>query len=54
VHGPTARSAKHPTKKQPVGSIFKITDKDNVFITVESAAQIKGIQFWYLWRILGL
>ena len=54
VHGPTARSTKHPTKKQPVGSIFKITDKDNVFITVESAAQIKGIQFWYLWRILGL
>lgn len=47
VHGPTARSTKHPTKKQPVGSVFKITDKENVFIIVESATQIKGIQFWY-------
>ncbi len=43
----TPRGTKHPTKPQPVGSVFKITDKDNVFITVESATQIKGIQFWY-------
>ena len=47
VHGPTARGTAHSLKKQPVGSVFKITDKKNVFITVESATQIKGIQFWY-------
>jgi len=47
VHGPTARGTVHSSKKQPVGSVFKITDKDKVFITVESATQIKGIQFWY-------
>lgn len=43
----TPRGTKHPTKPQPVGSVFKITDENNVFITVESATQIKGIQFWY-------
>jgi hypothetical protein len=47
VHGPTARGTAHPTKKQPVGSVIKITDKNKAFITVESATQIKGIQFWY-------
>ena len=47
VHGPTPRGTVHKTKKQPVGSVFKITDTENVFITVESATQIKGIQFWY-------
>ncbi len=47
VHGPTPRGTTHPTKKQPVGSVFKITDKENVFITVEAGTQIKGIQFWY-------
>jgi hypothetical protein len=47
VHGPTPRGTSHPTKKQPVGSVFKITDRNNVFITVESGTQIKGIQFWY-------
>lgn len=47
VHGPTPRGTVHETKKQPVGSVFKITDKENVFITVETATQIKGIQFWY-------
>lgn len=47
VHGPTPRGTIHPTKKQPVGSVFKITDKKNVFITVETGTQIKGIQFWY-------
>lgn len=47
VHGPTARGTRHPSKKQPVGSVFKITDTKNVFITVEAATQIKGIQFWY-------
>jgi hypothetical protein len=47
VHGPTPRGTRHPSKKQAVGSVFKITDKDQVFITVESSTQIKGIQFWY-------
>ncbi|MCK4921514.1 MAG: hypothetical protein KAS71_10740 [Bacteroidales bacterium] len=47
VHGPTHRGTTHPTKKQPVGSVFKITDKENAFITVETGTQIKGIQFWY-------
>ncbi len=47
VHGPTPRGTIHPDKKQPVGSVFSITDKKNVFITVETGTQIKGIQFWY-------
>jgi hypothetical protein len=47
VNGPTPRGTAHPTKKQPVGSVFKITDKKSAFITVESGTQIKGIQFWY-------
>ena len=29
------RGTSHPTKHQPVGSVFKITDQKNVFITVE-------------------
>ena len=47
ANGPTPGGTAHPTKRQPVGSVFKITDKENPFITVESATQIKGIQFWY-------
>ena len=47
VNGPTPRGTAHPAKKQPVGSVFKITDTKNVFLTVESATQVKGIQFWY-------
>jgi len=47
VHGPTPRGTTHSAKDQPVGSVFKITDEKNVFITVESGTQIKGIQFWY-------
>ena len=47
VHGPTPRGTSHPNKKQPVGSVLAITDKENVFMVVESATQIKGIQFWY-------
>lgn len=47
VHGPTPRGTSHFSKKQPVGSVFKITDRENVFMTVESGTQIKGIQFWY-------
>lgn len=47
VHGPTPRGTKHPDKKSPVGSVFKILGKEKAFITVESATQIRGIQFWY-------
>ena len=47
VHGPTPRGTSHSEKKQPVGSVFKITDQENVFLTVESGTQIKGVQFWY-------
>lgn len=47
VHGPTPRGTTHSTKKQPIGSVFAITDKENAFITVETGTQIKGIQFWY-------
>lgn len=47
VNGPTPRGTLHPKKRQPVGSVFRIKDKINPFITVESATQIKGIQFWY-------
>lgn len=47
VHGPVGRGTKHPSKAQPVGSVFAITDADNVFLTVESSTQVRGIQFWY-------
>jgi len=47
VHGPTHRGTRHPEKPQPVGSVFSITDKDHVFLTVETGTQVKGIQFWY-------
>lgn len=53
VHGPTPRGTVHPAKKQPVGSVFKITDRENVFITVETGTQIKGIQFWYSQQTLN-
>jgi len=47
VHGPTGRGTRHPTKAQPVGSVFAITDQARPFLTVESATQVRGIQFWY-------
>jgi hypothetical protein len=47
VHGPTARGTSHPERDQPVGSVFAIRDRERVFMTVESATQVKGIQFWY-------
>ena len=43
----TPRGTAHATKHQPVGSVFEITDRQNVFMTVESSTQISGIQFWY-------
>ena len=47
VHGPTPRGTKHPDKKAPVGSVFKVVGAEKAFITVESGTQIRGIQFWY-------
>lgn len=47
VHGPTGRGTKSTDLNQPTGSLFRIIDDDEPFITVESATQIKGIQFWY-------
>jgi len=47
VHGPVGRGTSHPDKSEPVGSVIAITDDKNVFITVENATQIRGLQFWY-------
>lgn len=47
VHGPTPRGTYNPSGKAPLGSAFAIMDDKHPFITVESATQIKGIQFWY-------
>ena len=47
VHGPVGRGTKHPSKNQPVGSVFAIEDDHAPFLTVEGATQIRGIQLWY-------
>lgn len=47
AQGPTGRGTRHPDKRQPVGSVFRIEDEGLPFITVEGATQIRGIQFWY-------
>lgn len=47
VHGPVGRGTRHPDKPQPVGSVFRIEDETQPFLTVESATQVRGIQFWY-------
>src|SRR5690606_20382908 len=33
VHGPVPRATSHPTKKAPVGSVFKIEDADHALFT---------------------
>ncbi len=47
VHGPVGRGTRHPDKPQPVGSVFAIDDEDHPFLTVETATQVRGVQFWY-------
>jgi len=47
AHGPVGRGTAHPSRKQPVGSVFIIQDQNAPFITVEGATQLRGIQFWY-------
>ncbi|MGD0094292.1 MAG: hypothetical protein ABSE73_30660 [Planctomycetota bacterium] len=53
VHGPVGRGTKHPQKKQPVGSVFRIEDEQQAFLTVESATQLRGLQFWYAKQTLS-
>ena len=36
INGPTSIGTVHPTRKQPIGSIFKITDKEKTFIIEET------------------
>lgn len=47
AHGPVGRGTKAPGHQAPVGSLFVITDASAPFITVESATQLRGIQFYY-------
>ncbi len=47
VHGPVGRGTRHPAKPQPVGSVFAVDDEDRPFLTVETATQVRGLQFWY-------
>lgn len=46
VHGPTGRGT-CGADGNPTGSLFVITDANAPFITVESASQIRGCQFYY-------
>lgn len=47
AHGPTGRGTALPDFSGPTGSLFVITDREQPFLTVESATQVKGIQFYY-------
>lgn len=47
AHGSVGRGTKDPERQAPVGSLFVITDTSAPFITVESATQLRGIQFYY-------
>ena len=57
AHGPTGRGTALPDRSGPTGSLFVITDKEQPFLTVESATQVRGIQFYYpeqSWKDEGL
>ena len=47
AHGPTGRGTALPDRSGPTGSLFVITDRERPFLTVESATQVRGIQFYY-------
>ena len=47
AHGPTGRGTALPDRSGPTGSLFVITDREHSFLTVESASQVRGIQFYY-------
>ena len=46
-HGPTGRGTALPDRSGPTGSLFVIRDREQAFLTVESATQVRGIQFYY-------
>lgn len=47
VHGPIGRGTCNVANDGPTGSVFVIKDRNNPFIKVESATQMRGIQFYY-------
>ena len=47
AHGPTGRGTALPDRSGPTGSLFVIRDRQHPFLTVESATQVRGIQFYY-------
>lgn len=47
AHGPTGRGTALPDRSSPTGSLFVITDREHAFLTVESATQVRGLQFYY-------
>lgn len=47
AHGPVGRGTKDPNRNAPVGSLFVISDADAPLFTVESATQLRGLQFYY-------
>jgi len=47
AQGPVGRGTRHPDKRQPVGSVFRVEDDAAPLLTVEGATQVRGIQFWY-------
>ena len=47
AHGPTGRGTALPDRSGPTGSLFVITDREHSFLTVESASQVRGMQFYY-------
>ena len=47
VHSPTGRGTAVADRTKPTGSLFVITDREHPLLTVESATQVRGIQFYY-------
>ena len=47
AHGPTGRGTATADRSMPTGSLFVITDRERPFIRVESATQLRGLQFFY-------
>ncbi len=47
AHGPTGRGTATSDRSKPTGSLFVITDREHPFLSVESATQVRGIQFYY-------
>ena len=45
--GPTGRGTATIDRSRPTGSLFVITDREHPFLCVESATQVRGLQFYY-------